>query len=293
MDIERFAAISRRDLLVGSVAAGLMMGTATNSPGSRAASSALDRVVLHRKLRFRTDAGLVFWWLRGIKYGQTDTTLTPLYSNHVGTIMRVEPRADGGMDVTSLEVTVPTQVDGDSPLREWTNPYTGETLAVTVRPVGPMKVSYSADGSRVFPAELGGARLETEAQSMAPVIVGDDAFFSELIRARVYRPGRDRPYVVNDISHYHGSLAELTDPDTVSASATVSFAEVTSWQNWMNMGAQPGTLTSRTVGAKASAYSDMPGIWRRAVAEMLPELSAQLEDDPASVLERAAAEFDR
>lgn len=299
MDIESMAAMSRRDLLVSAVAGGIALGTsATVSADSHLGSASTelgtgDTVAMYRKLRYRSDAGLVMWWLRGIKYGQVGSTLTALYANHVGTVMRVEPREDGGMDVTSLEITVPMLVNSSTPMREWTNPYTGEVLPVTVRPIGPTTVRYDDRGARDFPTELGGARLEVEAESLPPTVVGDRVFLSEHVRAKVFRPNRDGPYVVNDMSQFQGSLAQLSNPATVSADATVSFGEVTGWQRWMNMGDRPGGLTSRTVGAKVASIDEMPAVWRQAVATLMPDLAAELLADPNSVLDRPAAEFDR
>ena len=292
MDIERMAAISRRNLLVGAVAGGLTL-TAAEPAGAIGASALEDPLQAYRKLRYRTDAGLVFWWLRGIKYGQVGTTLTALYTNHVGTVMRIQPRSDGGQDVTSLEVTLQSSVDDDTALREWTNPYTGETLPLSVRPVGPTTVSYDQDGARDFPTELGGARLEVEAESHAPTVVGDRVFLSEHIRARVFRPERETPFVVNDISQYQGSLSEVLDPAITGAGATVSFGEVTGWQRWMKMGDLAGNLTSRTVGAKVASYAEMPQAWRQAVEDLAPALAEQLSRDPSGALDQKAAEFDR
>lgn len=299
MEVDNWSAISRRELLVGAAAAGLAMGGtgAAHSANSASPQSELtdvpDALTLYRKLRYRTDTGLVFWWLRGIKYGQIGAELTPLYMNHVGTVMRIRPDDDGGMAVTSLEITLPTALDWKTLLDEWTNPYTGEVLPVSIRPVGPTTVQYDSRGAREFPTELGGARLEVSGQSEPPTIVGGEVFMSEIVRAKVFRPERKTPYMVNDISSYHGKLSELSDPAITSVRATVAFAEVTGWQNWMKMGDRDGTLTSRTVGSKVASYQEMPLVWRDAVANKLPELAAQLEADPDGVLDRKAAEFKR
>ncbi len=292
MTLDQLSVISRRDILGASVALGglgLSSAMPKNSSASTGADTSFDPVSMHRKLRFRTDAGLVFWWLQGVKYGQVGTTLTPLYTNLVGTIQRVQPTADGGFDMTMLEMVIILDVDGRAPLSAWTNPYTGEVLPVSFRPVGPTNIHYRADDSRVTPKELGGAKLESEASIHPPVIVGDDVFMSEVIRARVYRPEREEPFEVNDMSHYHGSLSELVDPEITMASATVSFAEVTGWQSWMKMGSRPGNLTSRTFGRKVSSFDMMPEKWRTLLAEKAPEIAA----NPAASLDRPAAEFVR
>lgn len=266
--------------------AGTAAGRANAAP---AAGLSIDSATMHRKLRFRTDEGLVFWWLQGVKYGQVGATLTPLYTNLIGTIQRVALTDDGGFDLTQLEMVILLDTDGDKPLSEWKNPYTGEVLPVSFQPVGPITVHYNADDSRELPTTLGGARLESTAEIFPPLIVNDDVFMSEVIRARVFRPEREYPFEVNDMSHYHGSLQELADPAVTVGSATVSFGEVTGWQNWMNMGSRDGGLTSRTVGRKVASFDMMPQKWRDLLAEKAPEIAA----DPKAALEGPAAEFDR
>jgi len=263
--------------------------SATATAPMTATVPAFDRVALYRKLHFRSDAGLVWWWLQGPKYGQVGTTLTPLFSMLVGTLQRITPRADGGFDLTSLEMVFLADLDSGARLTQWRNPYTGETIPVKFAPLGPSTVRYRADNSRVLPTEIGGARLESSARSSEPLVVGDDVFVRDESTARVYTPGRTTPFEVNDLSTYHGSLRNLTDPTVTVGAATVSFAEVTGWQRWMNMGDRPGNLTSRSSGAKVASFEAMPANWRAMLVEVAPRIAA----DPVAALEGPAARFDR
>lgn len=290
------APLDRRALI--QVAAGAASAVVLGgSPGVARAATApvapatptFDRVALYRKLHYRSDAGLVWWWLQGPKYGQVGTTLTPLFSMLVGTLQRVTPRADGGFDLTSLEMVFLADPDSGARLTQWRNPYTGETIPVKFSPLGPSIIRYRADNSRVLPTEIGGARLESSVRTSEPLVVGDDVFVREESRARVYSPGRTTPFEVNDLSTYHGSLRNLTDPDVTMGEATVSFAEVTGWQRWMNMGDRPGNLTSRSSGAKVPGFEAMPANWRAMLAEVAPQIAA----DPVAALEGPAARFDR
>ena len=248
-----------------------------------------DRIQIHRKLRFRSDDGLVWWWLQGPKYGQVGTTLTPLFNIVVGTLQRVRRRADGDFDLTSLEMVFLTDVESGARLTEWRNPYTGETLPVKFDPLGPNTLRYGADNRRELPTQIGGSRLEAGARTSEPLVVGDDVYVREESTARVWSPGRTTPFEVNDISTYHGSLRELTDPAVTRARATVAFAEVTGWQRWMGMGERPGNLTSRSVGAKVDSFEAMPANWRAMLAEVAPKIAA----DPVAALEGPEARFSR
>ncbi len=277
-------AIDRRQLIAGAAAAGLL----TTGPRSAAASS-IDAVTLYRKLRFRTDDGLVYWWLQGPKIGQVGTTLTSLYTNSVGTIQRVRHREDGGFDLTTLEMVLSLDLETGEPLEAWLNPYTGEMLPTRFSPLGPSVAHFGADNARVRPTEIGGAPIESGGVTHPPIVVGDDVFLRDESTARVFTPGRKTPFEVNDIAVYHGSLANLADPAVTNAEATVFFAEVTGWQRWMNMGDRPGNLTSRLAGRKVDRYEELPEAWRAQLAKVAPRIA----EDPIGALDRPAAAFDR
>ena len=285
--------MDRREWMGAALGTALLAGP--GSAGARAAgapaagSAGVDPVKLYRKLHFRSDDGLAFWWLQGPKIGQVGATLTPLFTNSVGTIQRVRQLPDGGFEVTQLEMVFALDLVTGAPLAEWRNPYTGELLPIRFRPLGPTTIRYRPDNSRVLPTEIGGAPIESRATTHPPLIVGDDVFVRDESIARVMSPGRTTPFEVNDIATYHGSLANLVDPAVTMGEATVFFAEVTGWQRWMNMGDRPGSLTSRLVGRKARRYEDLPESWRERLAQLAPDIAA----DPVAALDRPAAKFDR
>jgi hypothetical protein len=288
----KFAAGAASGAVLGAAVAAqpdASLGKAGATAPRPASAPGFDPIQLYRKLRFRGDAGLVWWWLQGPKYGQVGTTLTPLFTMLVGTLQRFTPRAEGGFDLTSLEMVFLADLDTGARLTQWRNPYTGETLPVRFAPLGPSTVRYRPDNSRILPTEIGGARIESSARSSEPLVVGDDVFVRDESTARVFTPGRTIPFEVNDLSTYHGSLRNLTDPAVTMGTATVSFAEVTGWQRWMNMGDRPGNLTSRSSGAKVAGFQWMPANWRGMLAEVAPQIAA----DPVAALEAPAARFDR
>ena len=285
--------LQRRDLLGGAL--GVLAGVGGMSAGHSASATpaqapeSIDPVELYRKLHFRSDDGVLFWWLHGPKIGQVGTDLTTLYTNSVGTFMRVQNLGEGAFELTRLEIALLFDRVTGEPLDTWRNPYTGEDIPVRFRPMGPTRIRFGADNSRVSPREIGGTPLETEATTHPPFIVGDDVFLREQSVARVFRPGDQPPFEVNDLAVYHGSLANLTDPNVTVGEAMVFFGEVTSWQDWMGMGQRPGSLTSRLVGRKVTRYEDLPEAWRSRLAQLAPKIAA----DPVAALDQPAAVFER
>ncbi|MEA5505044.1 DUF1838 family protein [Halotia wernerae UHCC 0503] len=287
------AGVSRRRMLQAAAATTLPASIALRPLHAAARpldpARAEDLALLYRKLVYRSDDGIVWWWLKGPKYGQVNATLTPLFMLNVGTVQRVRQRSDGGFDLTSLETVFLSDVETGEPLSTWRNPYTGEGLPVKMTPVGPTTIAYQADNSRTLPRELGGSRLEATSIRHAPEIVNDDVFLRADDQAKVFSPGRATPFEVNDLTTYQGSLRELSDPAVTMASARAFFAEVTGWQRWMKMGDRPGGLTSRSSGAKVKSCAEMPARWRAMLEIQAPEIAA----DPLAALDRPAAKFDR
>lgn len=282
--------IDRREILggaVGAMAAMMTGGEAVASPSR--STAALDLNKLYRKLHYRSNDGVVFWWLQGPKYGQVGTTLTPLYQANIGTFQRIRYLEDGGFELTALEINLITDIQTGEPIEEWRNPYTGEVLPARFNPMGPNTIRYRADNSRVLPAEVGGARIESVVTLHPPLIVGDDYFQRDEAVARVFPQGRGVPFEVNDLAVYQGRVSNLADPAVAVGDATVFFAEVTGWQRWMNMGDRPGNLTSRMVGRKVQRYEDLPAAWRERLAKRAPKIAA----DPIAALDGKEAIFDR
>lgn len=279
--------LGRRQLMSGTL--GVAAGSWLNAKAGAAAAPALDEITLYRKLHLRTDDGLIFWWLQGPKIGQVGTTLTTLYTSMVGTIQRIRHLPNSEFEVTQLEMILFFDAAGKAPIDNWQNPYTGETIPLIFAPVGPVVTRFRADNTRVLPTEIGGTPLEATAIIHPAVIVGDDVFQRDESVARVFTPGRQYPFEVNDIAVYHGSLRNLSDPAVTTGEATVFFAEVTGWQRWMKMSDRPGSLTSRLTGRKVRRYEELPLVWRQRLAELAPEIAA----DPIGALDRPAAKFDR
>jgi len=279
--------LDRRAILAASAAALAMpmAGAAAAAPSVTAPSDA----DLYRKLQYRTDDGLIFWWMRGQKFGVVGATLTPLFTMEVGTIQRIRPRSDGGFDVTALEMVFLSDLDTGKRLSRWRNPYTDEVLPVHAAPMGPSTTVYRPDNTRELPTQIGGARMEATAEISPALIQGDDVFFRSTSTARVFTPGRTTPFEVNDISMLHGSLKDLSDPSVKVGKAQIFFAEVTGWQRWMKMDDRPGSLTSRTAGAKVASIEEMPDRWRAMLQEVAPDVAA----DPVAALDRPAVRFDR
>jgi hypothetical protein len=245
-----------------------------------------DAWQVHRKLQFRADSGLVFWWIRGPSFGQVGAELTPLYELHSGSMHRVTQRADGGFDVLQLEMTFRMDLDTGLPLKTLRNPYTGESIAIEFNPVGPTLVRYSREGVPVVPTEMGGSKLQFEFVPSQPFVIGDTIYYRRRTKSRVITVGAaDR--VINDISTFSASARDALDPKLTWVDAKLQSTDVTGWPRWLKMGDRPGGVTLRGVGGKVRRFADMPSDWIAALRALRPDIAA----DPVAALDRPQAAY--
>lgn len=294
--------LSRRDLLTtAAAAAGLAAANVapTASAASRRAGASPPRAFdpddatqvryALRRMHFSTSNDTFCWWMRGTRFAVIDTRPVPLFEMHVGTIMRCRDAGPPGeFDVTSLEIVFNTDLATGALVERWPNPYTGETVAVQLAPVGPNTMHYGANGA-VLPTELPGSKIESAQRTGRPVVEGDDIWIDAESRATVTPNAGGAPFRVNDLSTYRSRLSAVLDPAVTFVDCDVSYNDVTNWPRWMRMGDRPGHRFARASGRKVAHYDALPKRWRELVAERFPKVAA----DPAAALDLPPFRFER
>ena len=288
--------IGRRALM----ASGLALGTAAALPAgcrSRRASSGLmredgipddpaQRSAIVRRMRHRTDTGMVFWWFRGRNYAQQGANLTPMCELIFGAMAKVIPNADGAMDLVQYELGFRTAPDTGERAEKLRNPITGDMVDVPFAPVGPSRVHYSADNVVQLPPQIGGSKFTVEHVPELFYRLGDQVCFQTHTRAVSIVPGvTDR--VLNDMSMICSPAREALNPGVKFASATAHGSDVTDYARWWKMPPGMGSQTLRSVGQKVRRFEDMPRDWIAMVAKADPAMAA----NPLSVLDRAEATY--
>jgi len=288
--------IGRRALMASGLALGaaaaLPVGAAPAVPASglmREDGIPADpaaRSAMVRRMRHRTDTGLVFWWFRGRNYAQQGATLTPMCELIFGAIAKVIPTADGGMDLVQYELGFRTAPDSGERAEKLRNPITGEMVDVPFAPVGPSRVHYSPDNVVQLPPQMGGSRFTAEHVPELFYRLGDQICFQTHTRAVSFVPGApDR--VLNDMSMICSPAVEALNPRLNFARATAHGSDVTDYARWWKMPQGMGSQTLRSVGQKVRRFEDMPRDWIAMVAKADPAMAA----NPLSVLERAEATY--
>lgn len=278
--------MDRRSVIVAGVGVAALAAMPAAAATRLDPGNPVDARAILRKLHYRTDDGMVFWWIKGDYYADIDATLTPLYGMSFAAIQQVEQRSDGGFDVTQLELGFRTDLETGKRLKDFRNPITGEVMPAPFNPIGPTKIHYSADSVPTVPSNLGGSELEFHPFPEKPFVVQDKVFLPYRARSRVRTVGvADR--IVNDISMLHGQAAQALDPKVTSVDAWLHSSDVTSFPRWMNMGDRHGSITLRGIGAKVPRLADMP----QDLLDMLEDYDASILADPVAALRRAPATY--
>ena len=239
------------------------------------------RIAMYRRVRLRTDGGMVFWFFRGRNYAQQGANLIPLCELNFGAFMQVNPLEDGGMEVVSYELGFRSALDSPVPTEQIYNPITDQMIDVPFAPVGPTRVRYDAHNTMQLPSDIGGTTITVEHVPEVFYQLGDQVGFQTHTRARAQTPGfPDR--VLNDMSLLTAPLAQALDPSVTFAHAWAYGGDVTDYARWLRMPEGAGTQTLRSMGQKYERYEQMPQDWRDQLAAADPAMAA----DPVGGLNR-------
>lgn len=249
-------------------------------------TKAEDAHKIVRKMRYRLDEGLMFWWIKGDYLADIDGELTPLFGLNFASIYKVTPRVDGSFDSVQLELGFRTDLATGARLTALRNPFTGETVPVRFNPIGPTPVHYSVDSVPQVSRNLGGSELDFNPEPEKLLLVGDSVFLSYRARSSVKTQGlADR--VINDISMFQSPADQALNPNVNSAEAWVHSTDVTTFPRWMNMGDHHGSLTLRGIGAKVLKIGDLP----QDFLALLDAYDPSIIVDPEAALRRPPATY--
>ena len=160
-----------------------------------------------------------------------------------------------------LELGFRMEVDGKTRMREFRNPYTGETVPVQFTP-GRADAAAFFGGCRAVGARANSADRGWRSRHFheEPYVAGDTFFAPFRAASRVITPGKSDRHV-NDVALFYGPAGKALDPKVKAAPAWLTASDVGSWPRWMNMGDRPGSTVLRGIGGKAMRLRDMPGDW--------------------------------
>ncbi len=231
------------------------------------------------------DERLVIWWMEGLRYGVIDARSRLLYGMQVGIFQKFFAQPDGSWKIAMFELTYYTDLESGELLREWRNPYTGETNRVRHVRLGPEIRLQTAAGQSPDPDDAILQSMVSEYHTtLGPEIVSaGQIWLPTSVEGLITLPSPKAPPIrLNHYTTVSGSLSDALNPDTLSAPSTIAFQNVLHWEPWMSMGDHPGHLMSRAAGRKMERIDELPAVYLAMAREVHPKLIA----DPEIMLSR-------
>jgi hypothetical protein len=276
-----------RRTVLGLVAAATMAPALAKASAAHAAldldpTNPDDVLLILRKLAHTTGNKPIFWWIRALRQGLVDTQFTPFWVHHGGAIFSIRDHDHGdGFEATIIMLSINIDPITGKEVKIFKNPYTNKE--VEVKPFGgtePILVTYKAGGGEAAErSPLPGYKIESRIPVGPAWIEGDDVWVrtDNVFRMEPEDREKGRLIQVNDWSTYHGSLADVANPEIESAPATWAFNDINTWPSWLGMEGQPGNYVMRGIGRKVFSIDDMPEIWKAMMAKKYPDILADPE----------------
>ena len=270
--------IDRRLFLAG------LAGTAVTAHARRGGALAVeDPAQLHRvyrRIRYAGDDRLVFWWMKGRRYGIVDNVMTPFFDMNVGSMHRCRDLGGERYEVVTASSLYFTDLASGELVENWANPVTGRTVRFNYPAPRPAVSVYSYGEGVVVEPEMPGMRLERRHVTSPVEVQGADAWLHEesWVIADVLATGRKMK--VHDMYSYVCPVAALRDPAVPFVPAVEHFNDYNDWSPRFEMGDRPGTSVARCSGRKVATLDGMPDGFLRLARRLHPEAFR----DPAKTL---------
>ena len=141
-------------------------------------------------------------------------------------------------------------------LDEWKNPWTGETVKVLHIANDPVNFR-----GPIFPKGADGKPYQSEIQTMGDQWWGTTTvpLFYKNPLAGDYQDYVGGTYHATEMFNFFGSVANLTNPKTTSASVSVAWTRLSDWLPWMKMRGRAGLIYFNGAGVKLASYARTAG----------------------------------
>jgi hypothetical protein len=226
----------------------------------------------------------------GRQDGQPDKLLFKLEGMNIRQCVAVEdPKRGKGFRQVSREIMLYLDPKTGEVLRQWTNPYTGETmdvLHVANDPVnGRPTFPFGADGT---PYKVG---LEViNGTALMPVEV---PLFYQNPLAGEYQEYVGNRYHAMEIFDFAADAKQLLDTRNPTAYPSVSWVRISDWMPWMRMQGRDGQMVFNAVGVKLTRFDELPQMMRDEIAASYPAYTSPPPADDARPNETTWTVFKR
>lgn len=217
--------------------------------------------------------------LKGVYNGVVDGAVTPLFGVVSATFTSFR-EVEGGFEMRGAEVAYYTDLDTETVLETWKNPYTNRVVSV---PVSDLPASTARIGTdlRIVSRDPAIPGVTLSQSVSQPQIVGKEIWFNETIAVLKEGSSTAPAFHYNDRTVLRARLSEIDENSSAPLRSETSFQSVVSWRTWLKMDARPGCMIGFGNGLYGTSINDLPPAWIKATEGRRPAILT----DPASLLE--------
>jgi len=188
-----------------------------------------------------------------------------------------DPERGEGYRLVSREIMLYLDPATGEILRQWENPWTGETVEVIHVANDPVnqrpRYERKPDGSE---------------NRFRARIIGDTVLMGFEVPLFYENPlgGEFQEYVggtyhATEIFDFVLSRSDLVDASGDSAQASVAWVRIAPWLPWMKMGSRPGLMYFNATGGKLASWDALPAQMKQEIREHYPKFTGPppLDDD--------------
>ncbi|MDG2243393.1 MAG: DUF1838 family protein [Rhodospirillaceae bacterium] len=240
-------------------------------------------LMIFRKLAHTMDDSIAFFWANLRRMGQEGPVATPMWDIKLASVLgTTDVGEDGTYETTAISMVAYTDTATGEVLEKFDNPWTGETVDISLFPAAPMKRLITKDGVKGPMIERDGTLVDHASPIGPSFIQGDEVwvFGDDMTTLRSDDGERKLIFGVNDWSTFKGKLADVADPSNGNPLSDWYFNDILTWSPWLKMPGHPGNMISRGFGAKVRSFDEMPADILALTKRMHPKVYA----DPRAAL---------
>lgn len=235
-----------------------------------------------RKIQCSLEDGkaVTYSW-RGSAYsrvpGERDRHLFDLEGMNVRHCVSAEdPERGQGYRLITREILLYLDPDTGQPLRQWDNPWTGETVDV-------LHVANDPVNSESYVKTRTGEDLTWEAEQDGDHwwdTITVPLFYTNVLGGD-YQDYVGGTYHATEMFNFFGSVSDLTDLSKDTADIAVGWVRQSDWLPWMEMQGRVGNIYMHTAGTKLESWDDMLDVMKDEIGANYPDYVAPppLDDD--------------
>ena len=188
-----------------------------------------------------------------------------------------DPKRGKGYRQVSREIMLFTDPRTNEIVRQWQNPFTGETVEVMHIANDPVNsrpsFPYGEDGK---PMSIGFKRMGPWLQMPLEVPL----FYTNPL-AGDYQDYVGNKYHAMEIFDFAARADEILDSTRATAYPSVSWVRISDWMPWMKMRGRQGQIVFNAMGTKLKSFDELPALLKTEIAANYPAYVAPPPGDDA------------